>query len=73
MPKKSSQMNQKLISKATLKMMDQAMKNFSKGIVGKAKMENSCPSCYGTGKAFGNTSPGNLHPCEDCDGSGKEN
>jgi hypothetical protein len=25
-----------------------------------------CPSCNGTGKAHGNTLPGNLHPCEDC-------
>ena len=25
-----------------------------------------CPSCNGTGKANGNTLPGNLHPCEDC-------
>ena len=31
-----------------------------------------CPSCQGTGKAYGNDMPGNMHPCEDCGGSGKQ-
>jgi DnaJ-class molecular chaperone len=30
-----------------------------------------CPTCNGTGKAYGNTSPGNYHVCFDCSGSGK--